>query len=171
MRIDVAKCSGIELSILRAYRAKKKRGWEKIYIAVDLHDTITWSTYKRKEGASKKVFFPDAVEALRYFSSFDSITLILYTSSFADYLSDYYEQMAEKGVHFEYLNENPECPSTDTGDFSLKFYFNVLLDDKAGFNPMSDWKRIHKLIEALEKDEVKITCSKGSVEQFLDFKL
>ena len=170
MKINVAECSGIELSILRAYRTKKKRGWDMLYIAVDLHDTITCNTYKRNELA-KKIFFPQALETLRYLSSCKEITLILYTSSFPDYLESYYREMEKAGVHFKYLNSNPDCLSTDTGDFSNKFYFNIMLDDKAGLNPLKDWKKIYDLIYSIKMDEIELFCSEGSVEDYLDFKL
>lgn len=170
MKIDLNKCSAIELSILRAYRLKKSRGWDQLYFAVDLHDTITQSTYKRNE-SKKKVFYSWALETLKFFSSCKLLSLILYTSSYQDYLEEYYRLFKKNKIFFKYLNENPDCPSTKTGDFSKKFYYNVLLDDKAGFNPWKDWKTILKLVEALEKDKVEFISSKKIIEKYLDFKI
>jgi hypothetical protein len=45
----------------------------------------------------------------------------------------------------KYINENPEI-SDDKGAFGCydkKPYYNVLLDDKASFNPETDWKPIY----------------------------
>ena len=44
------------------------------------------------------------------------------------------------GIEFSYINENPEVAGkTEWGDFDTKMYANVLLDDKAGFDPEEDW--------------------------------
>jgi hypothetical protein len=168
MELNVYECSGIELSIVRAYRTKKKRNWDRLYFAVDLHDTITQSTYTRDE-VQKKAFFPGAIETLKYFSSCKDIILILNTSSFPIYLKEYYRQFEENEIYFDYLNENPEVPSTDVGDFGKKFYFNILMDDKAGFNPLKDWDRVLKLVKAFEEDEVTFVTQ--DFENYLDFKI
>jgi hypothetical protein len=157
--IDIAKLTGIQLSIIRALQVKKKRGWDKIYFAIDLHDTITWSSYTKDE-APKKEFFPFAIDALQALSKRRDVVLILYTSSYSEYLKDYLDTFIQNSIYFKYHNENPECPSTDIGDFSKKFYFNVLLDDKAGFDPVIDWKRIHNLITILsDSNEIKYVYS------------
>lgn len=157
--IDIAKLTGIELSIIRALQLKKKRGWDKIFFAIDLHDTITWSSYTKNEAAEKE-FFPYAIDALQVLSERKDVVLILYTSSYSEYLKDYLDTFTQNGIYFKYLNENPECPSTDIGDFSKKFYFNVLLDDKAGFNPILDWKKIHNLIPILfDSNEIRYVYS------------
>ena len=168
MKINIQECSGIELSIVRAYRIKVKRNWDRLYFAFDLHDTITWSTYTKDE-AKKKVFFPGAVEALKYFSSCKDLILILFTSSYQEYLEEYYRQLEDNEIYFNYLNENPEVPSTDVGDFIKKFYFNVLFDDKAGFNPITDWEKILKLVKAFEENRVELVGE--DLERFLDFKI
>lgn len=138
---------GIEQCFLKAFETKKKRGWDTLYIAVDLHDTIVKSSYQKNEPIRE--FYPDALETLRLLSARDAIVLILFTSSYGDYLEPYYSCFKKEGIKFSYLNENPECPSTNLGDFSKKFYYNILLDDKAGFDPETDWLKIQKIILAL----------------------
>ena len=131
----------LEKCIAKAYRVKKERGWDTLYVAVDMHDTMTRSSYKKDE-SDEKVYFPDCIEALRYLSGRKDIVLILYTSSYQDYLESYYDSFEKLGIVFKYLNENPECPSSKLSNFSSKFYFNVLLDDKAGFEPETDWIKV-----------------------------
>ena len=136
------KPTPIESCIKKALRTKKERKWEKIYFAIDLHDTIVKSSYKNQKDCI--VTFPYAIEALKKLSANKEICLILFTSSYKEYLEQYFTFFKNQGINFQYLNENPECPSTATGDFRQKFYFNVLLDDKAGFNPYRDWKIIFR---------------------------
>jgi len=142
--IDVPSCSAIEVSLLRAFAMKKKRGWDRFYVAVDLHDTIVWSTYT-KNMAEKFELFPGCADTLRFISGDDLFVLILFTSSYVDYLEQFYKTFEAEGIHFKYLNENPECPSTQMGDYSHKFYYNLLIDDKAGFNPLIDWNKLKEL--------------------------
>ena len=47
--------------------------------------------------------------------------------------------MERLGVSFDFFNENPLCESTELCNFKDKFYFNVLIDDKAGFDGESGW--------------------------------
>lgn len=139
--------NGVERSFLKAFESKKKRGWDTIFIAVDLHDTIVKGSYKKHEKI--KEFYPDALEALKMLSDRKDLVLILFTSSYEDYLAPYMIIFKREGINFKYLNENPECPSTDLGDFSKKFYYNIMLDDKAGFDPLTDWKNIQNILLAL----------------------
>ena len=58
-------------------------------------------------------------------------------------------RFAGDGIHFDYINENPEVGNSSFQDFSVKLYFNVGIDDKFGFDPGTDWV---KVIEALAAD-------------------
>ena len=51
------------------------------------------------------------------------------------------DYFGESYMVFDYFNENPEVKNTATGDFSMKIYFNVMIDDKAGFEK-SDWENV-----------------------------
>jgi hypothetical protein len=154
--IDVSKCSGIELSLIRAFEMKKKRGWDRLYIAVDLHDTLVWSSYT-KDMNEKIELFPDCIDPLRFMSSHELFVPILFTSSYVDYLAQYYAKFKEEGIEFKYFNENPECPSTQMGDYSKKFYYSILIDDKAGFNPLTDWAKLGTLLPRIFKDDYKLS--------------
>jgi hypothetical protein len=54
-------------------------------------------------------------------------------------------------LNFNAINCNPECPSTDLCDFQDKFYFNFLLDDKAGFDGTKDWREIYEALTDVNK--------------------
>ena len=88
-------------------------------------------------------YYNDSAEhALQVMSENDNICLIMYTSTYPDMIEKYVEFFAERGIRFDYINENPECKSNEISDFSKKIYFDILLDDHAGFDPETDWKEI-----------------------------
>lgn len=134
---------------------KYKRNWDTLYFAVDLHGTII----ERYTGDAIKPY-PWAADVLRELSRRPDIILILYTSSYQENLKPFYEWCSYQGITFKYLNENPECPNNKTGDFSQKFYFNVLLDDRAGFNPETDWYEVKKTLEIAD---IMTNCPKIEV--------
>lgn len=76
--------------------------------------------------------------------------IILWSSSYAEPMNEVVKYLTSRGVRVDYVNENPECPSTEICDFSKKLYFDVLLDDKAGFDPDSDWECIYEKLKDLE---------------------
>ena len=130
-------------AILRAFQEMHERKWDTLFFAVDLHGTIikryTDNDIEPYEGAE---------ETLKYLSDRKDIVLILYTSSYLENLHSFYKWCDERGIVFKYLNENPDCPSNKTGDFSTKFYFNVLIDDRAGFEPEDNgWEKILESIK------------------------
>lgn len=122
-------------AVIRAFQEKYQRGWDTLYLAVDLHGTII----ERYTGENISPY-KGAEEVLKVLSSMPDIVLILFTSTTKEALQPFYKWCSEKGIHFKYLNENPECSSNKTRDFSKKFYYNLLIDDRAGFNPETDWQ-------------------------------
>ena len=76
----------------------------------------------------------------------EDVKLILFTCSHPQELKQYVEFFRTHGIHFDYANENPEVETADYGCFDSKIYFNVLLEDKAGFDPETDWLRIKELL-------------------------
>ena len=49
-------------------------------------------------------------------------------------------------IKHDFFNQNLSVQNTKTGCFDEKFYFSVLLDDKAGFDPNTDWKLIYNYL-------------------------
>jgi hypothetical protein len=133
----------IEHSIFEAYRDKYRKSWDKLYFAVDLHGTVLRNT-------DKIVPYRKAIEVLRKLSSLPEIVLILFTSTRKKELKDFFKLAEKHSITFEYLNKNPECISDNQRDYSRKFYYNVLLDDRAGFNPEKDWEIINSSIDIIQ---------------------
>lgn len=68
----------------------------------------------------------------------------------------YNEIFKQLGINFDYTNENPEVDHKEaSGDYSVKLYANVIMDDKGGFEPDVDWDDLH---EYLKSDEYKALC-------------
>lgn len=143
---------GLELSLFRALDKKAARGWPKFYWAIDLHDTIFRSTYSKDKSLVDLAFCNDYCKTfLQWLSSQKDHVMILYTSTYKKDLDRLYvDTLEDNDIYFDYLNENPDCPSTELSDFSRKFYFDMLLDDKACFNIHSDWKVLVDLIPYIE---------------------
>jgi hypothetical protein len=139
-----ARPAMIEQSINKAFSMAKSRGWDHIYVAVDIHDTMVVSTYK--ESDIPKTFFPNALATMQYLSSRPDIVLILYSSSFPNELVEYLNYFKSQGIRFKFVNENPAVTSKGYGYFEQKFYFNVLIEDKAGFNAETDWSKVYDAV-------------------------
>lgn len=132
-------------AIEKAFRIMKERNYDTSYWAIDIHDTITESNYVVGEITTK--FAPMAEEVLKYLSTRKDICLILYTCSYKKEIKKYQDFFKSKDINFQYVNKNPEAKSTGYGCFKDKFYFSVLLDDKAGFDKEKDWKLIKKFFK------------------------
>lgn len=128
----------IEKSIRSAINKMKQRGWDRIYFLVDIHDTIFKATYNEIE---KHEWLGQAKEALQKLTETPWIILILWSSSYDDTLKDYIKYFEKNNIRFDYINENPEVENGSLGCFDKKPYFNVILDDKAGFSE-EDWTKI-----------------------------
>jgi hypothetical protein len=124
------------MSIEKAIDRCFAKNYDKVYIAVDLHDTIIPANYKNGVFEAP---YPSAVKALNFLSSCSDVVLILYTSSYKKNLEGLWDVFEGLGIKFQYFNANPECEDTETGDFSSKFFFSLIFDDKGGFDPETDW--------------------------------
>lgn len=113
------------------------RGWDTIYVLVDIHETILKSTWKAN--VFPETWYRGAEEALRLMSEDRRIKLILWTSSKETDIIAYLKMFEEKGIWFDFVNSNSECLNTPYADYSMKPYFNVAIDDKCGFEPDKDW--------------------------------
>ena len=122
--------------------------WYETYWAVDIHGTILIPTFRKDSYDSE--FYPWAKETLQLITTRPDIILILSTSSYPQEIEHYMKVFKENDIHFRYINENPEIDS-EKGNFGYyvdKFYFNVMIDDKAGFEPEIEWYQIYsKMME------------------------
>ncbi len=134
-----------------------ERGHVQLYVAVDVHGTIIkpskMTVMQVADGAdlpSEVVcscgvtpefeYYPYAQEVLRRMSDAPFVRLILWTST--QNTCDLVKELERGGVFVDYLNQNPDFQFTPYADFSKKFYFDILLDDKAGFEPEKDWEKL-----------------------------
>lgn len=133
----------IEKAIINAFKKKEQRGWDKwprMFWAIDLHDVIIPGTYTLNN--SGRELYPHAGLILRWLTNRKDMCMILFTSSHKESIDDILGWLKKQEIVFDYVNENPECPNNDLCDFSKKLYFDVMLEDKAGFDGLVDWKNI-----------------------------
>ena len=128
-----------------AFHKMKERQWNCIYLVVDVHGTILQPSYLKNESIFS--FYPYAIEALQKLSDRDDICLIMFTSSYEEKQKFYQELFRQNGINFKYLNENPEVENSDFACFDKKFYVDIGLDDKYGFEPQTDWRAILEYID------------------------
>jgi hypothetical protein len=135
-----------------AFEIAEERNFDKIYVVVDVHNTILLPNY---DGIANE-YYPLAPTVLQHLSKREDVVLIMWTCSTKEDREIYNEFFKKDGIHFDYINENPEVAGkVQWGDFDTKMYANVILDDKAGFFPETDW---HDLLnyfacKCLEEEE------------------
>lgn len=137
-----------------------RRGYKTLYVMLDVHGTLvrpskethiaTGDTEESVPLATTSVdFYPQALQCLKLLKQNAKIgvKLILWTSGKREAVLDIVHRMkAEAGVEVDFINENPDYPGNSYADFSKKFCFDVLFDDKAGFDPEADWIELHKFL-------------------------
>jgi hypothetical protein len=133
-------------AFIKAFETAKRKNWDKIYIAVDLHETCLKPTWQKE---ISKEYYPYAKEVLNLLSDMSEVCLILWSCSLPELNKEYYDFFKEDGINFDYINENPECPSTDYANFDLKLYFSLGFDDKFGFDPDEDWKALLEYLNTI----------------------
>jgi hypothetical protein len=126
-----------------AFIRMREKNWEKIYVAVDIHDTILRACYDDEETYD---YFPSAKEVLQTMTLRDDICLILWSSCHRDKLKEYARHFLDDGIRFDYINENPEVGNTHLQNFEEKLYMNVGLDDKFGFDAENDWDNVRQVL-------------------------
>ena len=124
------------------FEYKEKRGWDKTYWFFDIHGTILKPNYTH--GAIPKEYYPYAKETLQFLSQLSDVCMILYTCSHPEEIQEYVELFNTHDINFHYINENPEVITDKNGYgcYDKKPYVNVLFEDKAGFDPETDWEMV-----------------------------
>lgn len=131
------------MAVIKAFKnantIKHQRDWDTLYILLDIHGTVmvpNWDGYSTE-------FYPKAIEALQEISKDKTYKIILWTCSKELDRLHYKGLLEERGIPIYSINENPDTEGKlNWGDYSQKLYCNVILDDKAGFDPHTDWQRI-----------------------------
>jgi hypothetical protein len=128
----------------------KQRNWRRTYWAFDVHGTMLKPTFKT--GVVSTEFYPFAKEAMQLLSKRNNIVRILYTCSHPEEIVQYLKFFESHGIRFNYVNENPDVCTGAYGHYDRKFYFNVLFEDKAGFDPLTDWEEVLRMIQSPDFD-------------------
>lgn len=131
-------------AIDNAFKRAESEGWFELYIAVDIHGTIFPSTY---DTSAQRKFFPGAKSCLKYLSSRRDIKLFLFScSSNLEYL-EVLEFLKKHDISFDGFGSADVVHIEDKNIVKTKYwskpYYNLLIDDKAGFHP-NDWKIIEE---------------------------
>lgn len=139
-----------------AFERAKAKKWNRMYVLIDMHGTIFKPSYLNEE---KFEYYDYAIAAIRLMNEYSyehpkmEIKTILWTSTTQEATEEYVKRMNTDGIKFDYINKNPEVKRQKTDpestSFKEKFYFNVGIDDKFGFNPEKDWKKIYDYLMTL----------------------
>lgn len=108
----------------------KEKNGIKIYIAIDIHDTIVYGNYKTNELPT--TFIGNSKKILQEWSKRDDIVLLIYTCSHPSETSKYISFFEKNEIIFKYANKNSDIPNSALGCYDEKLYFNILIEDKAG---------------------------------------
>lgn len=131
--------------IIKMFNHAKQRNWYETYWFIDLHGVISKPDYRKDVKCIE--YYPYVKETLQYLTKErKDIVMILFTSSYPEEIEIYMKQFEEDGIFFKYINENPEINEAKGtfGCYDKKPYYNVLIDDKCGFDPITDWKPIYE---------------------------
>jgi hypothetical protein len=122
----------INLAIDRAFEYAIHKHYDKIYIALDLHGVCLQSNYSQ---GGYTWLNDKVVPALQYISHRSDIVIILFSSCHKEEQQFILQFFKDHHIKVDYFNENPECKNTQSGCFDSKFYYSIIIDDKAGFDP------------------------------------
>jgi hypothetical protein len=141
IKAEIATKPSIINAIEKAFAVKQKRNWDLIYFFFDIHETILYPDYNNTD---PKRFYKDADIVLQYLSTRNDVELGLYTCSYPEEIDNYITFFSEHNIKFHHVNENLKVGNTTYGYYEDKPYFNVLWEDKAGFNAEKDWTSLRK---------------------------
>lgn len=114
-----------------------------------------------KKGDIPTQFYPYVIEVMQMISRRKDICTILYTCSHMDEVAKYQEVFKKHGIVFDFVNSNGEVDSQGYGCYDKKPYFNVLFEDKSGFDPMTDWIRVKNHLVMFPEDILSPTIEEN----------
>jgi len=126
--------------------------WYETYWVIDMHRTLIKPTYDLNDKSLH--YYPFVLETMQILTDRDDIKTIMWTSSYPQEIKEYIKELYDVGIVFDNINENPDISSNNGnfGYYEKKFYFNVLIDDKAAFDPETDWEPIYNLFMEYKKN-------------------
>lgn len=132
-------------NIKKTFEDYRSKGWDRIFVLVDVHGTLIPSG----EHENFSFICQTAKEVLQWMSRRPEFRIILWTSSYPNEICMLCAWLSQQGVFIDYLNENPEAKDTARACFTRKPYYNIVIDDRAGFEPASDWAAIKRELQVL----------------------
>jgi len=143
------KISSVIKAFINANTKKHQRDWDTLYIKLDIHETVMKPDW---DGIATE-FYPKALDALRLIEADPLYKIIMWTCSKKEDREHYRDLLKMEGISIYSINSNPDVEGVlNWGDYSQKPYCNIVLDDKAGFDPYEDWQEI---IDYFTKDKNK----------------
>lgn len=134
-------------NIENSWKRKTQKGYDYWYWCIDMHGTLFENNYV--QGSFGGNMFEECIAPLRFLSNRKDVKLILWTSSHPNVIENARMFLLKRGIFFDFVNENPDIGNDALCDFGRKFYFDVLLDDKAGFEPKVHWPLIQEKLEKM----------------------
>jgi len=138
--------------IEKMFQHSFEKEWYDTYWAFDVHGVIFRPNHRRNSRFAE--FYPMAKETLQLLTKRPDIIMIMFTSSYLEEIEYYYKILKDNKIFFKYINENPDIDSLkgNFGFYEKKFYFNVLFEDKAGFDPEIEWHQVYSLLKKYESE-------------------
>ena len=141
----------------KMFKHAYEKQWYETYHAFDIHGVISKPDYRKTEKIGEEFcinYYPYAKETLQYLTqNRPDMILYIFTSSYQTEIDRYMEQFESDGIHFKYVNENPEISEANGcfGNYDKKPYFNSIWEDKAGFDPEKDWYPLYKYFTTVKQ--------------------
>jgi hypothetical protein len=140
--------------ISRQCKKQMAQKWYETYWLIDMHGVIIRPNHK-DELPNKLAFYDFAQRSLQLLTARSDIRTILYTCSHDYQIRHYVNLLREYSIEFDYVNDNPEIGEGDFGDYTHKPYFDVYLDDKAGFDAENEWYDIFRWLREDKRPDEK----------------
>jgi hypothetical protein len=138
-------------AIENAYIKTAKRKWDRVYWALDLHDTCIKATYEANKPHTYEWINPYVKSALKRLQAHPETCLILWSSVHEAEKVHYLNFFANEGIHVSGFNHNPFETGSESCCVDEKFYFSILVDDKAGFD-QSEWLHIPDFVDYIRQE-------------------
>tara|TARA_R110000868_G_scaffold115997_6_gene309363 strand:+ start:8435 stop:8875 length:441 start_codon:yes stop_codon:yes gene_type:complete len=138
-------------AFINAFKCMDRNEWDHIYVFIDLHSTLVNPSYGH--GKISTELYDGALEGLKMLYNSEDVKMVMYTCSHPHEIVEYVNFFGGVGIKWDYINENPEVKTNNNyyGCYDKKPYYNVLIDDKAGFDGENDWAELNNYL----KKEIK----------------
>jgi len=134
-------------AFINAFKEMERKQWPYIYVFIDLHSTLIKPNYQY--GNIPTEMYDGALEGLKMLQEAKDVKIIMYTCSHPHEIDEYIRFFDGLGIKWDYINENSEVTTNlnGYGCYDKKPYYNVLMDDKAGFDAETDWTELNNFLK------------------------